>query len=89
MNSGQVGQESNWQPAVLEIAAACSISFHQVSLCAAFHHLAGLVFQSVPFRSTALLPKVLPQAACLRPAFALLCQGAGSTPVIPCTFVEH
>src|SRR5262245_45167881 len=72
MNSGseeQVGQESNLQPAVLEIAAACSVASHWVPKCEGSRYLERLLFQSVPFRSRALLPKLLPQASRVAPPY--------------------
>ena len=58
---GQVGQESNLQPAVLETAADCSDGSRQVPIAGIFGRAASRSVCSVPFKSTALLPKLLPR----------------------------
>jgi hypothetical protein len=61
-NLGQVGQESNLHPAVLEVAALHSVRFCFVPLFGGFRTFSHLVFHALPFRSRALLPVLLPQA---------------------------
>jgi hypothetical protein len=59
---GQVGQESHWRPAVVEVAALGPVTFRLVPGFDESQVLRCLVFRIVLFRSTALLPNLLPQA---------------------------